>query len=89
MHTNKNPQAKYPVEKVHQVIYNMIVTKYLDRNLYKYINPGGDTLTYISWVIRAYYQCLLGYTPDQAVLGRYMPINIRSIIDWNFITNNK
>ena len=56
----KNSQANTPVEILHQVIYNMIATKYLDIKVYDYINTWFETLTYISWSIRAsYYHTLL------------------------------
>ena len=44
----KNPQANAPVEKVHQVILNMLVTKDLDNKVLNYIDPWGETLAYIA-----------------------------------------
>ena len=45
--TIKNPQANAPVEWVHQVILNMIITKYLAHKVFNYIDQWGDTLEYI------------------------------------------
>ena len=38
--TIKTPQFNDPVEQVHQVIYNMIVTKDLDKTVLEYIYIG-------------------------------------------------
>ena len=43
-----NPQANTPVERVHQVILNMLVTRDLDNKLFDYIDPWGETLVYIA-----------------------------------------
>ena len=37
----KNPHSNALTECIHQVFYNMIVTKDLDRNFYDYIDPWG------------------------------------------------
>ena len=42
--TIKNPQAIALVEQVHQVILNMIVTKYFDNKYFNYIDPWAETL---------------------------------------------
>ena len=38
----KNPQSNAPMERVHQVLYNKIVTKDLDGRTFGYINPGEE-----------------------------------------------
>ena len=43
----KKPRANAPVDRVHQVILNIIVTKYLDKKLFDYIDPWGETLASI------------------------------------------
>ena len=35
----KNHQANDPVDQVHQVILNTLVTKYLDKKVFEYIYP--------------------------------------------------
>ena len=40
-------QAKYPVDRVHQVVYNMLVTNDIYNKAFDYIDPWGDTLSYI------------------------------------------
>ena len=51
----KKPQFNGPVEQVHQVILNMLVTKDIDNKIFDYIYPWGETLASIAWVIRASY----------------------------------
>ena len=51
----KNPQNNDPVEQVHQVILNMLVTKYLDNKVFGCIYPWGETLASIAWAIRVSY----------------------------------
>ena len=40
----KNPQGNSPVERVHQVILNMIVTKDPDNKVFDLIDTWGETL---------------------------------------------
>ena len=51
--TTKNPQANSPLEGVHQVILNMLVTKDFSNKVLDYIDPWGENLEYIAWAIRA------------------------------------
>ena len=39
--TIKNPQTNTPVERVHQVILNMLVTKDFDNRVFDHIYPWG------------------------------------------------
>ena len=50
-----NPQYNTPVEWVHQVILNMLVTKDLDNKVFDHIYPWVENLSYIEWSIRASY----------------------------------
>ena len=51
--TIKNPQANAPVERVHQVILNMLVIKYIDKKVFDHIESWGETLSSIAWSIRS------------------------------------
>ena len=66
----KNPQANALVERVHQVILNMLVTKDLDNKVFDYTDTWGETLAYKSWVIRAYYNRTIIATPGQVAFGK-------------------
>ena len=78
----KMPQSNAPVEQVHQVILNMLVNKDLENKVFKYIDPWGETLAYISWEIRDSYHRTITATSVQSVFGRYMLFNLASVIDW-------
>ena len=84
-----NPQANAPVERVHPVILNMLLTKYLDNKVIYYIYPWGETLASISWAIRASYHRNIWSTPDQSIFVRDMIFNLASVFDWQVITTRK
>ena len=77
------------MERVHQVILNMLVTKDLDNKVFDYIYPCGENLASISWVIRDSSHHTIMATPGQAVFGRDMLFNLASVIDWQFSTTAK
>ena len=87
--TVKNPQANAPVERVHQVIRNMMVTKDLSERVLDHIDPWGPILSSIAWAIRASYHNTLQATPAQLVFGRDMIFNIATVVDWRAIHNRK
>ena len=89
---NINPvltTIKNPVERVHQVILNMLVTKDLDNKVFQCIDPLGETLASIAWDIRASYYRTIRATPGQAVFGKYMIFNLTSVVDWKVATATK
>ena len=66
----KNPQTNDLVDRVHQVIYNMLVTKYLDNKVFDYIDTWCETLANIAWSIRVPYHRTLNSTPVQNIFCR-------------------
>ena len=87
--TIKNPQANAPVERVHQVILNTLVTKDIDNKIFNHIDPWGETLASIAWVIRYSYNRTIIATPGQYVFGKDMIFNLTSVTDWRVITARK
>ena len=85
----KNPQDNIPIEKVHQVILDMLVTKDLDNKVFDYIYPWGENLAYIAWAIRSSNHCTIMATPSQSVFGRDMLFNLTSVIEWQVVTAAK
>ena len=67
----------------------MLVTKDLDNRVFDYIDTWGETLTYIPWAIRASYHHTIMATIGQAVFGRYMLLNLASVIYWQVATAAK
>ena len=58
------------MDRIHQVVYNMIANKDPNRKVYDYIDPLGETPASVVWVIRISYCHTLVFTPVQAVYGR-------------------
>ena len=52
----KNPKTNVTIELVHQVIFDILVTKYLYNKVFNYIDQLGETLESIAWKIRSSYQ---------------------------------
>ena len=87
--TIKKPQDNAPVERVHQLILNMILTKDLASKVLGYIYPWGETLAYTAWTVRASYHHTIQATPGQDVFDREMILNPTSVVDWRGITAAK
>ena len=82
----KNPQYNSPVEQVHQVILNILVTKDLDNKVFNYTGPWGETLSSIALSISASYHCNNQSTSGQSIFGRYMIFNLTSVVECRVIT---
>ena len=85
----KNLQSNAAVERVHQVLANMLRTKELENQVFDYINPWGNILSSIAWAIRSSYHSVLEATPAQLVFGRDMIVNLRFAVDWQAISRRK
>ena len=75
--TIENPRSNAPVECLHQVILNMLVTKDIATKVFDYIYPSGETLAYIACSIRASYHLTIQVTPFQDVFYRYIIFNLQ------------
>ena len=58
-------------------------------NCLLYIDPQGETLSSIAWVIRASCHRNIMATPGQSVYGRYMLFHLASVVDWRVVTATK
>ena len=71
--TVENPQGNSPVERIHQVIHDMIKTKELDKLVFYYIDPWGEVLSSVAWAIRAsYHSTLQSNTSAASVWKRHV-----------------
>ena len=77
-----NPKYNTNVEWVHQVISKILVTKDLDNKYFDYIDPWGDILASIAWVIRYSYHRTIGDTSVQSDFSRDNIFNLASVVDW-------
>ena len=87
--TVKNPQANAIVERVHQVVGNMLQTFKLESYDFDPKNPWGDLLSGITWAIRSTYHTTLKATPGQLVFGRDMIHNLKFTANWEDIRRQK
>ena len=87
--TIKNPTANSPVERIHQVIRHMFLTKIFKETIFDNIDPFGSILASVAWAIRASYNITTQATPAQLVFGRDMMFNISSLVNWKELSIRK
>jgi hypothetical protein len=72
----RNPQANAIVERVHQVIGNIIRTFELERNHQDEDDAWKGILSATAFAVRSTFHTTLQSTPGQLVFGRDMIFNI-------------
>ena len=87
--TTRNPQANAVIERVHQVIGNIIRTFELQENYLDESNPWKGILSATAFAIRSTYHTTLKKSPGQLVFGRDMIFNIEHIANWEYIRASK
>ena len=87
--SSKNPQANAILERVHQVLGNLIRTFELEELELDEDNPFTGILSAVSWAIRSMYHTTLQATPGQLVFGRDMILNLHHIANWKSIQARK
>jgi len=87
--TVKNPQANGVIERVHQVIGNMLRSFDLDNLNLDPNDPFGDVLARIGWAVRSTYHTTLEASPGQLVFGRDMLFDIDFTADWHKIYHRR
>ena len=85
----RNPQANAIVERIHQVIANMIRTFELESNYLDEDDPWKGILSATAFAVRSTYHTTLKKTPGQLVFGRDMIFNVQHIANWEYIRQNK
>ena len=87
--TVKNPQANSVLERIHQVLLNMLRTFELeDRELDK-DDPWTGILSAVAFAVRSTYHTTTQATPGQLVFGRDMVLSISHVADWHYIKKRK
>ena len=77
------------MERVHQVILNILDTKDIDNKVLDHIDTWGKNLAYIALEIRDSYHSTIMTTPGQAVFGIDMYFILASVVDWRVVTTAK
>ena len=87
--TVRNPQANAIVERVHQVIGNIIRTFELEDNYLDEEDPWKGILSATAFAIRSTLHTTLNQSPGQLVFGRDMIFNIKHTANWEYIKQRK
>jgi len=83
--TPYNPQSNGIVERVHQVLADMLRTFKLEEQELDENDPWSPFLAAASFAIRSTYHTTLGATPAQLIFGRDMLLPIQFKADWALI----
>jgi hypothetical protein len=83
--TVKNPQANGILERVHQVLGQMLCTAELDMANSVTPNDVDVFLDNAAWAIRSFYHTVLKVSPGAAIFGRDMLFDILFMADWRKI----
>jgi hypothetical protein len=83
--TVRNPQANAIVERVHQVIGNIIQTFELENNYLDDNDPWKGILSATAFAVRSTLHTTLQNTPGQLVFGRNMILNVKHEANWEYI----
>ena len=77
------------MERVHQVVGDMLRTQNLKEHSFDQIDPLGQILNEVAWVIHRSHHTINRASLGQSVLGRDMVFNIPYNHDWDEIIPNK
>ena len=87
--TTANPQANSVIERIHQVLGNMLRTFKLEENYLDTDDPWAGILAATAFAIRNTYHTTLKATPGQLVFGRDSIFNTKHVADWEAIRQRK
>ena len=87
--TIKNPQANSILERVHQVLGNMLTTKNLQKYDFDDMDPWSELLGPVASAIYSTHHTTLQITHGQLVFGRDMLLNLKLAVDLEAIRLRK
>ena len=85
----KNPKANSVLERIHQVVGDMLRSKDLENYDFQNENPWADILSSVAWAIRSTVHTTLDATPGQLVFGRDMIFQDTFKANWQAIHARK
>ena len=87
--TVRNPQANAIIERIHQVLGNLIRTFDNEERAIDRSDPWTGVLSAAAFAVRSTYHTTLQATPEQLVYGRDMIFNIKHEANWKAIVDRK
>ena len=87
--TVRNPQANAIMERIHQVIANMVRMFELETNYLDVDDPWKGVLSATAFAVQSTYHTMLKKIPGQLVFGRDMIFNISHVANWELKCQNK
>jgi hypothetical protein len=87
--TVRNPQANAILERVHQVVANLVRTFDLENSDVDENDPWSGILAAAAFAVRSTFHTTLQATPGQLVFGRDMIFNIKHVANWQSIKDRK
>ena len=87
--TVRNPQANAVLERIHQVLGNIIRTFEMEDRTVDYRDPWTGILSATAFAVRSTYHTTLQATPGQLVFGRDLIFNIKHEANWKAINERK
>ena len=87
--TIKNPQVNSILERVYQVLVNVLKTENLHKYKFDDRDPWSELLGSVVWAICGTHHTTLQATPGQLVFGRDMLLNLKFVADWEAIKLRK
>ena len=85
--TTRNPQANAIVERIHQVLGNMLRTFNLEEEEEE--DPWKGILSVVAFAVRSTIHTTMKKTPGQVVFKRHMILNITHQADWELIKQRR
>ena len=83
--TSYNPQSNGVIERVHQVLGDMLRTFELEERDLDTKDPFGSFLSAAAYAIRSTYHTVLEASPAELVFGRHMLLPVKFNADWQAI----
>ena len=83
------PQANVIVERIHQVLWNLVRTYNVQETYVDDADPWMGILAAAAFSVRSTYHMTKGKILGQLVFGRDMILPINHILDWIYIRQRK
>ena len=87
--TIKKPQGNVILERLYQVLGDIICTETLQQDNSDVLYPWSKLLTSVAWAIYSTYHSTLKFSPSVTDFDHDMLLNIKFIDDWEFIGKRK